>query len=233
MEKNNNSKTSKKELNDSAKVTAPFRLPPEESKSTIVQKPFYIKDENSSQTPSTNKQEKKEKTLYQILNESKFGSYLDWADLALDCLSLVPGPVGWLAGVAGTVTGIPQGLLAAHDIYKNGLNANNFTDVMKLVPMGSLMGKSSNAGLKLIGKTNKYARRAHPYFNTAVEGGINMVRRNKKYFPYFAPIWGMDAFNIGTDIAHIASNKDGGNIKIKDKNKGKFTASAKAHGMGV
>jgi hypothetical protein len=30
-----------------------------------------------------------------------------------------------------------------------------------------------------------------------------MVRRDKKYLPYFLPTWGTDAANIGTDIIHI------------------------------
>lgn len=80
------------------------------------------------------------KSYYQRLNESKVGQALDWIDLGLDVASIIPGPIGTTAAVAGTVTGIPQGLLAIGDGFTKGWNAQNISDSAKILPGGAITG---------------------------------------------------------------------------------------------
>ena len=168
------------------------------------------------------------RSYYQRLNESKVGQALDWIDLGLDVASIIPGPIGTSAAVAGTVIGIPQGLLAIGDGFTKGWNAQNISDAAKILPGGAITGAIAKKGLAFLGKSDKYARRANPYFTKKSktllpdqESGIDMVRRDKKYLPYFLPTWGADAANIGTDIIHIQSNKIGGKVKKANARKWK------------
>lgn len=155
-----------------------------------------------------------EKSLYQRLNDSKLGTALDYIDLGLDYASMLPGPVGVAAGTLGVITGIPQGVLAVHDGFTNGWNIQNGSDAAKILPGGAITGAAAKKGLALLGKTDKYAKRVHPYFRKPsktilpdLESGVDMVTRDKKYLPYFLPTWGADAINLGTDIVHINNNK--------------------------
>jgi hypothetical protein len=66
--------------------------------------------------------------------------------------------------VAGTVTGIPQGLLAIGDGFTKGWNAQNISDAAKILPGGAITGTIAKKGLAFLGKSDKYARRANPYF---------------------------------------------------------------------
>ena len=154
------------------------------------------------------------KSAYQRLNDSKLGTALDYIDLGLDYASMFPGPVGIAAGTLGVVTGMPQGLLAIHDGFTNGWNLQNISDAGKLLPTGAIVGTAAKKGLAALGKTDKYAKRVHPYFRKTskttlpdLESGVDMVTRDKKYLPYFLPTWGADAVNLGTDIMHIQNNK--------------------------
>lgn len=156
------------------------------------------------------------KSLYQKLNDSKLGQVLDYVDLGLDYLSMFPGPIGVAAGTLGVVTGLPQGILAIQDMISNkDVNTQNFTDAMKILPTGNITKTVARKLLSnLSKKTDKYAKRAHPYFPKKNKtllldqaSGVDMVFGDKKYLPYFIPYWGMDASNIGTDIIHIKNNK--------------------------
>lgn len=155
-----------------------------------------------------------EKSAYQRLNDSKLGTALDYIDLGLDYASMFPGPIGVAAGTLGVITGIPQGLLAVHDGFTNGWNLQNISDTGKILPTGAIVGSIAKKGLAALGKTDKYAKRVHPYFKKVsrtsspdLESGVDMVIRDKKYLPYFLPTWGADAVNLGTDIIHIQNNK--------------------------
>lgn len=180
------------------------------------------------------------KSYYQRLNESKVGQALDWIDLGLDAASIIPGPIGAAAAVAGTVTGIPQGLLAIGDGFTKGWNVQNISDAAKILPGGAITGTIAKKGLAFLGKSDKYARRANPYFKKKSktllpdqESGIDMVRRDKKYLPYFLPTWGADAANIGTDIIHIQSNKIGGKVKKANARKWKHEEGGEINNKDV
>lgn len=153
------------------------------------------------------------RSLYQKYTESKFGKAMDYVDLGLDMLSMVP-VIGPIAGAAGVVTGAPVAALAAYDAYKNGLNLSNATDMMKVIPAGSMV-KLGTKQLKNAGKTTKYVKHAHPYFSPASPNpnvkygqisGIDMIKTNPKYAAYFGPIYALDAANLGADVTHIIDN---------------------------
>lgn len=156
------------------------------------------------------------KSYYQRLNDSKLGQALDYVDLGLDYLSMFPGPVGVAAGTLGVVTGLPQGTLAIADMIKNkDVNMQNFTDAMKILPAGNITKTVARKLLsKFSKKTDKYAKRAHPYFPKKSKtvlpdqaSGVDMTLEDRKYLPYFLPYWGLDAVNLGTDIMHIKNNE--------------------------
>jgi hypothetical protein len=138
---------------------------------------------------------------------------MDYVDLGLDALSMVP-VIGPIAGAAGMVTGAPVAALAAYDAYKNGLNLSNATDMMKIIPAGSMI-KLGTKQLKNVGKTTKYVKHAHPYFSPTSPkpnvkygqiSGIDMIKTNPKYAAYFGPIYALDAANLGADVMHIIDN---------------------------
>lgn len=183
-----------------------------------------------------------EQNIYQKITQSKLGDFLDNLDLTLDALSMLP-IVGPGAAVLGTITGVPKGTLALYDGLTNGWDAQNVTDAMKLIPGGAIVGKLSKEGIRLAGKTTKYAKRAHPYIPDKYwrnydawlkpnskktprllyePSGLQMIKSDKRYLPYFAPIYGADAINLGSDWYNIQNNNLNDTVKQIKKCGGKI-----------
>lgn len=128
-----------------------------------------------------------------------------------DAISFYPNPY---AQGAGYLMSLPSTALSIYD------KPTDPTSYLGLIP---------NAPLKVASKTIKAASRLNTFLNAANLGidyeDLNKkalggsINSNKKYFD-----------NTGKPYEIFA---DGGKIHIKPENRGKFTASAKAHHMGV
>lgn len=180
---------------------------------------YYIKKyESGNQINSQDEDLKKKlkenlkkdhKSTYQKFNESNFGKNLDYVDLGLDVVAATGIPVvSQAAGVLGMFTGVPQALFAGYDAFTNGINAQNATDMLKIIPGGALMKK---LGLKWTNRlVGKYKNPKH--FNLSKTPTENMsiteaFKNDPRRLIYHVPgkLW--DGLGIANDIFHIENNK--------------------------
>lgn len=109
--------------------------------------PYSQKDAEQSLKrlfPEEYKKIQSNKSYYQRLNDSKLGQALDYIDLGLDYASMFPGPVGGVASVAGTITGLPQGILGLHDAIVDRPSVLNISDAAKILPEVVLLDRHLN-----------------------------------------------------------------------------------------
>lgn len=146
-------------------------------------------------------------------NNSKLGKTLDAVDLALDVGTMVlPPQIGMYAGKAGIVTGIPQAMIGAKDylwnVSRNGISVPTLDQVAamsKLIPTSQMFKYFGKTGSKLLGKSDKYMRRAHPYISyEKIPSQFRLVLDNAKRLPYFVGTSVIpDAINLASDLYEL------------------------------
>ena len=165
-------------------------------------------------------------------NNSDLGKTLDVVDLGLDIASITPTPAAPFAAGAGVITGLPQGLIGAYDymldLSREGLKwptVDQNVAMLKLVPTGAIFGKLGKNGSKLLGKSDKWMRRAHPYFSTGnLTSQFQLVRDNVRRLPIFLGSAIPDGLNLTTDVYELtnSSAKDQPKSETKDLTKYKL-----------
>lgn len=160
----------------------------------------------------------------QDLNNSKLGKTLDKIDLAADVVSLTPTPAAPVAAAVGTVTGIPQAMAAAQE-YGLQLargerilpSKNQLIAASKIIPTSNLFTSAGKSVGKMLGKSDKYMRRAHTYFpSKLVQNGITLSKRSKiglaladpKRIPILLGYMIPDIINLGSDVYELSNGND-------------------------